>query len=84
MARQGGDELVVLLPGRDRAEALSLAEQCRQSVEQIYSTSRRITASFGVATITPYMSDANELLDSVDRAMYGAKRRGGNRINEAG
>lgn len=84
VARSSGDEFVALLPGRDREAAISMAERCRQSVEHIYPASRRITASFGVATLTANVGNANGLFDRADMAMYDAKRSGGNCIRERG
>jgi diguanylate cyclase (GGDEF)-like protein/PAS domain S-box-containing protein len=84
--RLGGDELLVLLPhtGADSAQTAAarlvgaIAERLRQ---------RRVTASVGVAVFPAGATiDEDAWLAAADRAMYEAKRAGGNRcvVAEAG
>jgi diguanylate cyclase (GGDEF)-like protein/PAS domain S-box-containing protein len=75
VARLGGDEFAVLLPRGGAAEAQVAA---RDIVAAIARHSReRITASVGVTSIATGACGADELLHGADRAMYRAKRAGG-------
>ena len=87
VARFGGEELVLLLPGRDTDAAMAIAEALRVAVEAqalphpASPVSAHVTVSVGVATIIPEVSRPPErLIASADRAMYAAKRQGRNRV----
>ncbi len=80
VARYGGEEFAVLLPDTDVATALEIAERLRASVSMYEFPCRRVTLSIGVA-----LPDADELcpaglVESADKALYGAKRAGRNRV----
>jgi diguanylate cyclase (GGDEF)-like protein len=86
-ARIGGEEFVVAVSG-DRKDAVGLAERIRR---EIASAPMRVTASIGVASASLYRVPARDLVthvdclvESADRAMYKAKRSGGNRIHVVG
>jgi diguanylate cyclase (GGDEF)-like protein len=78
VARYGGEEFVVLLPATDAVPARIHAERLRAAIEGHAWPLRPVTASFGVATMTPCTATASVLLDSADRALYRSKRRGRN------
>lgn len=87
VARIGGEEFVVAVSG-DRRDAIGLAERIRREIAQ---TPSRVTASIGVASASLFRVVAREipghldhLVESADRAMYTAKRSGGNRIHVVG
>lgn len=92
VARLGGEEMVVMLPGVGLDEAAEVAERVRRAIEQQavitvrtldrgHPVSVRVTASLGVATYPDVATSARELMRYADRAMYlGAKRRGRNRV----
>jgi diguanylate cyclase (GGDEF)-like protein len=87
VARFGGEELVLLLPGRDTDAAMAIAEALRVAVEAqalphpASPVSAHVTVSVGVATTIPEVSRPPErLIASADRAMYAAKRQGRNRV----
>jgi diguanylate cyclase (GGDEF)-like protein len=87
VGRMGGEEFVVGLVGA-RPDALGLAERLRR---EIAASPWRITASLGIATTPMARVEAEQirellgdLVESADRAMYVAKRAGGNRIHVAG
>ena len=84
-ARYGGEELVLLLPGRDHAAAHAIAERLRREVEaaaMLHPTSTvapHVTVSIGVAAMQPDAALLPEMLvDAADRALYVAKSRGRN------
>jgi predicted signal transduction protein with EAL and GGDEF domain len=84
LVRQGGDELIVLLPGlADAQEAEGIARRLLEVVAQpavIDEVEVRVTASFGVALYPTDGQDADSLLRYADMAMYAAKARGGNEV----
>jgi diguanylate cyclase (GGDEF)-like protein len=78
-ARWGGDEFVLLAPETRLAEALELAERIRASVASNSQTG--VTASIGIATVEADEPTTAEALEAAaDRAVYEAKRLGGNRV----
>ena len=60
MARVGGEEFAVLLPGHDLAQATELAERIRAAVAAVQIPTEReaaqVTVSLGVASLAPEMS----------------------------
>lgn len=87
-ARYGGEELVLLLPETDAAQALFVAESVREAVAQLLiphehsPASPVLTVSIGGATLPPGGSeDAAALFDAADAALYRAKESGRNRVN---
>jgi diguanylate cyclase (GGDEF)-like protein len=84
LARVGGDEFCLLLPGADEAEAVRVAERCRRTLQAMvvsYDGNKlQVRASFGVAHSADCAMSWDELLRRSDAAMYRAKREGGNRV----
>lgn len=89
VAREGGDEFVVLLDdlSTDRAqaaaEALLVAEKLRLDIQrpvELPGEPHRLTASIGIALYQGGGADADELLRQADSAMYDAKQHGGNAV----
>jgi diguanylate cyclase (GGDEF)-like protein len=79
LARMGGDEFAVILPGTTQAEAADLAEQLRARVENLDAgDGTRVTASFGLAESDPLAPTWNHLAMRCDKALYSAKSAGGN------
>lgn len=78
VARYGGEELSVLLPGYHLEDAIDTAEKLRQAVAAAPNPYRQITASFGVAEYMPYMHSPSDLVEVADAALYEAKRAGRN------
>ena len=86
-ARYGGEEFAVILPDTDLTEAKVMAEKLIESVEQLsipheYSKiSDHITISVGLACVKPVKDYFPEdLIKKADKALYGAKGKGRNRI----
>ena len=89
LARLGGEEFGVLLPGLDREAAAAAAERMRASLElqplQLREGPLAITVSIGVASYRPGEEEALEdLFRAADRAMYRAKSDGRNRVRVDG
>jgi two-component system cell cycle response regulator len=85
VARIGGDEFLVLLPGVPQHDAIRVAERLRDAVASApfgaeSGRAHRVTASFGVAPVMARSSEGN-LLASADRALYVAKNNGGNQVS---
>ena len=79
VARFGGEEFVVMLPGTDDAEAAYLAERLRSmvaahSIDLESGAELRCTISVGVASFPDHAADVASLVKQADGAMYRAKR----------
>jgi diguanylate cyclase (GGDEF)-like protein len=84
LARYGGEELAVLLPGVGTAGALRVAEEIRMAIETLAikfgDTRLGVTVSIGVACCPLHGMCAAELVKSADSALYRAKSEGRNRV----
>jgi len=84
VARWGGEEFALLLPGCGIAEASRVAEKARAAVAgndwSDAAPGLTVTVSIGVACLREAGSDTLELVRLADRRLYGAKRAGRNRI----
>ena len=78
--RYGGDEFAILLPQSQAADALVVAERVRGRIaNEMGSKKTGITASLGLASWPNDGVAPDELVNAADRALYYAKRTGGNR-----
>jgi diguanylate cyclase (GGDEF)-like protein len=84
LARWGGDEFVLLLPGlQDSSIAVAVAQRCLTALKQPFIVDSRalhITASIGISLSPDSSAGADMLLENADIAMYKAKTRGGDCI----
>jgi len=84
VARYGGEELAVLLPETDEAEARFVAERIRATVGgqpvEYEGSVIGLTASVGGAQYGPQDSDLARLIGRADAALYRAKQAGRNRV----
>ncbi len=84
-ARYGGEEFAAILPKTDLIGARGIAEQMLQAVERLdinhpFSSNGRLTISIGLACIQPNDKELPEtLIEAADKALYQAKKAGGNR-----
>ncbi len=86
VARFGGEEFAVMLPGARLSEAVEAAERVRRVLESKQWTVEpsgervgKVTVSFGVAKLRANETGA-DLLRRVDSHLYDAKARGRNRV----
>ncbi|HOF40136.1 MAG TPA: GGDEF domain-containing protein [Candidatus Hydrogenedentes bacterium] len=85
-ARYGGEEFAAILPATDARGAAEVAERLRAAIEDLQilhercSTGPYLTVSLGLSTVKEGPLDAVSLIASADRALYRAKRQGGNRL----
>ncbi len=97
LVRFGGEEFVVLMPRCNEAQAAHIAERIRATIESLAITVAagkclNITVSLGASTWIPQKNMrldeqersqlGDDLLKQADQAMYGAKQRGRNRVEQ--
>lgn len=87
-ARYGGEELAILMPETDAAQALYVAEGIREAVAQLLIPHQQsiaspvVTVSIGGATLAlGGQESAAVLFEAADTALYRAKEAGRNRVN---
>jgi diguanylate cyclase (GGDEF)-like protein len=90
VARVGGEEFVVVLPGADVRAAADIADNIRQRVvelgipHELSPDLKYVTVSAGVAALDPAKAaDAKAILAEADAALYRAKAGGRNRVETA-
>lgn len=87
VARIGGEEFVVVLPGLAGERAVTLAEKLRSAIEKLAlrhptsPISKHVTISIGIAVSRPEQPrEATELMHAADMALYRAKHAGRNTV----
>lgn len=90
VARWGGEEFVVMLPGTSKKDALAVGEKMRAACEAApfsYPAQNgaeagegRVTLSVGVAVYPDDGKSVAAVLDGSDRALFQAKRAGRNQV----
>jgi diguanylate cyclase len=84
LARFGGEEFVVLLPGARLAQAQGVAESLRLAVQRTPLAHGELlvplSVSIGVAEWAGSVEDTSRLLVRADDALYRAKRLGRDRV----
>jgi diguanylate cyclase (GGDEF)-like protein len=83
MARWGGEEFVLVLPGMHKRGGKLLAEAARRDLYQhVFEQVGGLTASFGVAECVT-SDDLEAVMRRADAALYAAKRQGRNGVRVA-
>ena len=86
VARQGGEEFVVVMPETDLAIAAAVAERLRAAVAREPFTVKAggqklsVTISIGVTAAVASGDDREKILKRADIALYTAKNQGRNRV----
>ena len=85
VGRYGGDEFCIVFPHTDAQNASISLERLRSHFEKVvFEMEDRgtfsLTATFGVADLSPEEKNGKNLLELADRALYYAKNKGRNRI----
>lgn len=87
VARYGGEEMALILPGADTAAASHIAEEIRKEIElrsilHEGSPFGHVTVSIGVVAAIPgqHFDEPNQMVMSADQALYEAKRKGRNQV----
>ena len=86
IARWGGEEFVVLLPGTGKEKAFAAADRMMKKVsgQSFPGISKQITVSIGIASVPgSHIDNAEKLIDASDNALYEAKSKGRNCIASA-
>lgn len=90
VARFGGEEFVIVLPGIDTQSALRIAESLRNAVSAHNvlvdgdGACVTVTVSIGVATLDDVRGASfEELVNTADKALYRAKQAGRNNVQMA-
>jgi diguanylate cyclase (GGDEF)-like protein len=88
LARIGGEEFLILLPGLTIEQAFAHTERLRDACAHASVSTREgalhVTVSAGVATTRDGMRSAETLMEAADAALYRAKREGRDRTCVAG
>ncbi|MBB5016518.1 diguanylate cyclase [Rehaibacterium terrae] len=85
--RYGGEEFIIVLPGRAAEQARQFGERLRVTVSELRigegEDAVRFTVSIGIAGRQASEHAAQPVIDRADRALYTAKRSGRNQVQMA-
>ncbi len=86
VARFGGEEFVIILPGQNKPTATAVAEKLRRAVARrsfprtSCQPNGHLAITVGVSAYPEDADDPNQLLDRADLALYVGKRAGRDRV----
>ncbi len=85
LARIGGEEFALILPGTELAAAMDIADKLCAKIEshemQVDGVMIAMTASFGVAMVSDNDTCLSDTVSRADRALYRSKRAGRNQVD---
>jgi len=85
VARVGGEEFALLLPGTGLRDAMAIADQLCEKVGstplEMTAIGLPMTSSFGVAAISEKDKTLDDIVLRADRALYRSKRAGRNQVD---
>ena len=85
LGRYGGEEFLVVLPDCPAEQAKRILDEIRQRFAELHFIASgqqfSVTLSAGIAATDEAPASADDLLDRADRALYGAKHGGRNRVH---
>lgn len=85
LGRYGGEEFLVVLPDCPAEQAKRILDEIRQRFAELQFIASgqqfSVTLSAGIAATDEAPASADDLLDRADRALYGAKHGGRNRVH---
>jgi diguanylate cyclase (GGDEF)-like protein len=88
VARYGGDEFVVLMPGAGATQSREMAERIRHAIAShdfhaMLPADIKLSASFGISVYPDHADTLTELIQKADNAMYAVKYSGKNAVQLA-
>jgi diguanylate cyclase (GGDEF)-like protein len=81
VARYGGEEFCLILVETGKEEAKEVGERIRKLVEKEGEQLFYVTVSMGISCYPEDATSSTELIQLADKALYIAKREGGNRVH---
>jgi diguanylate cyclase (GGDEF)-like protein len=85
LARVGGEEFALVLPGTDLHSAMDIADRLRVKIEsnevKVEGVMITMTSSFGVAMVSDRDTCLSDTIIRADRALYRSKRGGRNQVD---
>jgi diguanylate cyclase (GGDEF)-like protein len=74
--RVGGEEILVVLPGATKTDAVDIGERLRRAVRDLHPVGVQMTVSIGAAVSRPGGFDVDDIVRRADEALYAAKANG--------
>ena len=81
LARFGGEEFCIILPGAPISQANLIANRCREKIAAQLCQGIKVTSSFGISSVRLGAQTPNELIHQADEALYHSKEQGRNCVS---
>jgi len=83
VGRYGGEEIIIITPGVDQAQAMNIFERIRETIgnKEIHDDTTKlcVTVSIGIASLSRHLT-TKEFIQIADDALYQAKDNGRNQV----